>query len=199
MCRLCRDPGASTYATPFLPVAGYGLRAVGSPAFERRWSYSGSVIDPDTGSLVLPGGRIDRDISPLALLASPLGADARREDLPAGWTHVYFGSGDPDGNAFGVALHFDGDRLYGYSVSLADPRYGTSWDDYTEEKQFAKRNAHDAWLIASLGEGTREPSPRGPELRYALPWGDVWSTFDARGGSTSIGVRFRREEPGQGR
>jgi hypothetical protein len=160
------------------------------------------VIDPLTGALVLKGGSIDRDVSPSALLASPLGAHATREDLPAGWTHVYLGSGDPDGKALGVALHFEGDRLYGYSVSLADPRYGTSWDDYTEEKQIAKRDAHDALLVASLGQGTREPSPRGPELRYALPWGDVWSTFDAKGGSTSIGVRFRRWDDtpgGQGR
>ena len=153
------------------------------------------MIDPLTGALVLGGGRIDRDLSPSALLASPLGAHATREDRPAGWTHVYLGSGDPDGKALGVQLHFEGDRLYGYSVSLADPRYGTSWDDYTEEKQIAKRDAHDAWLVASLGQGTREPSPRGPELRYALPWGDVWSTFDARGGSTSIGVRFRDMPP----
>jgi hypothetical protein len=119
------------------------------------------VIDPLTGALVLKGRSIDRDVSPSALLASPLGAHATREDLPAGWTHVYLGSGDSDGKALGVALHFEGDRLYGYSVSLADPRYGTSWDDYTEEKQIAKRDAHDALLVASLGQGTREPSPRG--------------------------------------
>jgi hypothetical protein len=159
------------------------------------------VIDPLTGALVLGGGRIDRGVSPSALLASPLGAHATREDLPAGWTHVYLGSGDSDGKALGVQLHFEGGRLYGYSVSLTDARYGTSWDDYSEEKQIAKRDAHDAWLVASLGQGTREPSPCGPELRYALPWGDVWSTFDARGGSTSIGVRFRRTDSheGQGR
>jgi hypothetical protein len=31
------------------------------------------------------------------------------------------------------------------------------------------------------------------ELRYEFPWGQAWSTNDALGGSSSIGVRFRRE------
>jgi len=151
------------------------------------------VIDRDTGSLVLPGARIERDLTRTSFLASPLGAHARSEDMHTGWMLAYLGAQDLDGLTFAVVLHFEGERLDRYSLSLTDPRYGTSWDDYTEEKQLAQRDAYDAWLVASLGQGTREPSPRGPELRYALPWGDVWSTFDARGGSTSIGVRFRRD------
>jgi hypothetical protein len=154
------------------------------------------VIDRDTGSLVLPGARIERDLTRTSFLASPLGAHARSEDMHTGWMLAYLGAQDLDGLTFAVVLHFEGERLDRYSLSLTDPRYGTSWDDYTEEKQIAQRDANDAWLVASLGQGTREPSPCGPELRYSFPWGDAWSTFDARGGSTSIGVRFRRDDGG---
>jgi hypothetical protein len=115
--------------------------------------------------------------------------------MHTGWMHVSLEPQTVDGLVFGVAIHFEAERLDGYSLSLVDARYGTSWDDYSEEKQLAQRDAHDAWLVAILGPGNRKPSPRGPELRYSFPWGDAWSTFDAKGGSSSIGVRFRQAPP----
>lgn len=158
------------------------------------------MIDRRTGALVLSGGSIGCDLSRSSLLASPMSAQATCEDMHTGWMHVYLGPQDLDGTKFGVALHFESERLDGYSLSLVDARYGTSWDDYSEEKQLAQRDAHDAWLIATLGPGNREPSPQGPELQYSFPWGDAWSTFDARAGSSSVGVRFRRDvtEPKEG-
>jgi len=152
----------------------------------------GQVIDRRTGALVLSAGSIERNLSRSSLLASALAARATCDDMYTGWMHVYLGPQGLDGTLFGVVLHFEVERLDGYSLSLVDARYGTSWDDYSEEKQLAQRDAHDVWLVAALGPGHRKPSPRGPELRYSFPWGDAWSTFDARGGSSSIGVRFRR-------
>ena len=121
-----------------------------------------------------------------------MGAQAKCEDMHTGWMRVDLAPQDLEGTLFGVGLNFEAERLEGYSLWLVDARYGASWDDYSEDKQLAQRDAHDAWLMAILGPGNREASPRGPELRYSFPWGDVWSTFDARGGSSSIGVRFRR-------
>jgi len=182
------------------PAAEHATRAGGGgePRRSDSAAYASKavdVIDRLTGALVLPGGSIRSDLSRSSLLASPMAAQAKREDMPAGGMHVYLGLQELDGTRFGVALHFEGERLFGYSLSLVDARYGTSWDDYSEEKQLAQRDAHDAWLVASLGPGNREPSPRGPELRYSFPWGDAWSTFDARGGSSSIGVRFGKTTP----
>ena len=108
-----------------------------------------------------------------------------------GWVHFYLGPETLAGENFIVTLAFDGERLRSYDLRLADPKYGTSWDDYSEEKQLAMRDAHDAWLMPQLGSGERKPSMRGPELYYSFLWGEVWSTFDAKGGSTSIIVRLR--------
>jgi hypothetical protein len=151
------------------------------------------VIDRQTGALILSSGRIEPDLRRSAFLASPMGAKAKCDDMHNGWMHLYPGPQTLDGLEFVVRLVFEGERLDSYSMWLDDARYGTSWDDYSEEKQLAQRDAHDTWLVATLGPGEREPSPRGPELRYTFPWGEVYSTFDARGGSSPIGVRFRRE------
>lgn len=150
-----------------------------------------TVIDRGTGALILPGARIEPGLSRSAYLSSPLGAQSRCDDMHNGWVHFYPGAQGLNERMFAVRLVFEGERLDSYSLWLDDPRYGTSWDDYSEEKQLAMRDAHDVWLVAQLGPGERIPSPRGPELHYALPWAEVWSTFDAKGGSTSIIVRFR--------
>jgi hypothetical protein len=149
------------------------------------------VIDRNTGALILPGARIDRDLTRSAFLASPAGAKARCDDMRNGWMHFYPGVQTLNELVFGVRVVFEGERLDSYALWLTDPRYGTSWDDYSEERRLSMRDAHDGWLLAQLGPGERIPSPRGPELYYDFPWGEVWSTFDAKGGSTSIIVRFR--------
>ena len=152
------------------------------------------MIDRPTGALVLPGGTAGRELTRSTLLPSPMGASATCDDMRTCWMHVHLGPQALAGGTFGVTLQFEGERLDGYALCLVDERYATmSWDDYSEDKQLALRDAHDAWLVAALGPGEREPSPRGPELHYAFAWGKVWSTFDARGGSCSIGARFRRE------
>jgi hypothetical protein len=153
------------------------------------------VIDCLTGTLVLSGGNVGCDLSRSSLLSSTMGAKAICDDVHTGWMHVYLGPQNLGGTVFGVVLHFDVERLDGYSLSLVDARYGTSWDNYSEENQVAQRDAHDAWLLATLGRSSPEPSNRGAQLRYSFPWGDAWSTFDARGGSSSIGIRFRRSTP----
>lgn len=122
-----------------------------------------------------------------------MGAQARCDDKGTLGMNAYLGPQPVDGLLFRVELHFQGEQLGGYSLWLDDPRYGTSWDDCSEEKQLAQRDAHDAWLLSTLGPGERVPSPSGPELRYSFPWGEVWSTFDARGMSSPIGIRFRRD------
>jgi hypothetical protein len=153
------------------------------------------VIDPSTGALVLPGpggDRIDRTTTRATFLGSPRGLSAACDHLGTPWMHVRFALQTAEGLALIVVLHFEGEDLHGYSLSIDDPRYGTSWDDVTEAKQLAQRDAHDAGLVAALGPGSREASPRGAELYFVRPWGAAWSTFDARGGGSTIGVRFAR-------
>ncbi len=155
-----------------------------------------SVLDPSNGDLRLPQGRLGRDLTRAAFLSSPLKQAIQNTSDPDPWTVSYnLGPRSLSGVLLAVRVGFAGERLAGYSLVAVDPRFGTSWDDWSEEKQLAQRDHHDAWLVSQLGP----PSSRvmGDELHYELPWGSAWSTFDRRGGGSSIGVSFLESEPGQ--
>ncbi|MFT3880067.1 MAG: hypothetical protein QM703_10465 [Gemmatales bacterium] len=77
-----------------------------------------------------------------------------------------------------VVLWFHHQRLTMVSLMDANPRFGVSWDDYSLDKELARKASHDAWLLRSLP----------PEREY--PWGNVWSGYDDKGGFSSIVVRY---------
>jgi hypothetical protein len=150
------------------------------------------MIDRDTGALVLLGGRVGRESTRSTFLASPLAKRCRTEDIHTGWWRLSLQPAALGGLLFAVDLTFEAERLESYSLALIDARYGTSWEDWSDEKQRALRKAHDAWLVRCLGRGKRRASGRGKELFYAFAWGEAWSSFDPKGGSSAIGVRFAR-------
>jgi hypothetical protein len=150
-----------------------------------------NVIDRETGALELAGGRIDRELTRTAFLASPLARDCSTNDMQTGWLQVDIATTTIGARTFGVVLWFDRERLDHYSLCLVDPRNGNSWEGWSESKQLTLRDAHDAWLVEVLGPAEREARTTA-ELTYRFAWGEVRSTYDARSGSSSIGVRFRR-------
>jgi hypothetical protein len=152
------------------------------------------VIDRHTGTLVLSNGRVACDLSQSNLRSSSMATRAKYEEVAAGWVHASLEPKALDGLMFGVKLVFEGEQLDSYSLWLMDARHGSSWRDWSEEKELARRDAHDAWLVVTLGSGERKATEKGPELHYTFPWGEVRSSFDPRAGSSSIGVHFRRKE-----
>jgi hypothetical protein len=150
------------------------------------------VIVPETGALLLAEGRVERGTTRAEVRGWPTAQAGRWHDMRTGWAHVDLPTQAAGDRAIGARLLFDGERLDGYRLWIVDARYGTSWDDWSEEKELAHRDAHDALLVELLGPGVREARPGGSELTYTLPWGDVWSTYDARSGGSTIGTRFRR-------
>ena len=150
------------------------------------------VIDPETGTLTLAGGRIDRGTTRSAFRASPVAQGCRWEDMRTGWTQAVLSTQAAGPRTFTVRVLFECEQLDGYRLCAVDPRYGASWDEWSEEKERARSDAHDALLIDLLGPGARRQRPDGSELTYAFPWGDVWSAYDARSGGSEIGVRFLR-------
>ena len=81
-----------------------------------------------------------------------------------------------------VVLWFHGQQLTMVSLMNPDPRFGTSWADYSLEKEMARKTSHDAWLSRVL------PSP------HNLSWGSVWSGYDDKGGFSDIVVRYAAAE-----
>jgi hypothetical protein len=77
-----------------------------------------------------------------------------------------------------VVLWFHGQRLTMVSLMDPDPRFGTSWEDCSLEKEMARKVSHDAWLSRTL------------PLDRDVSWGSVWSGYDEKGGFSDIVVKY---------
>jgi hypothetical protein len=77
-----------------------------------------------------------------------------------------------------VVLYFREQQLTMVSLTDADPRFGTSWDDHSLEKEMARKASHDLWLSRALGPGRN------------FSWGSVWSGYDARAAFSDVVVKY---------
>lgn len=69
------------------------------------------------------------------------------------------------------------------SISLAihnPQKYGSGWDDWSEEKEIARAKDTEEWL-KKMGY---------PCGNYS--WGNIWAGYDPKGGSGHAGVRFNK-------
>jgi hypothetical protein len=137
------------------------------------------MIDPTTGDIDLgSGATAGPGLTEQAFRASPPGAAA--DPIPAappwsGWRVRRHGA---SGAMFAISLRFQAGKLALAEIVELDPDAG-GWDDWSEQKELAKKARHDALLAAWLGP---------PPWKYA--WGEVTSTFDPRGGYAGITVRY---------
>lgn len=139
------------------------------------------MIDAHTGTLTFerPPATIGRSLTRDEFLRSPLAEGATtfvaNEPHHAWKLAGTFRSCELD---MLVVLHFSAQQLTMVSMSNPDPRFGTSWDDHSREKEMARKAAHDTWLARAL------PSP--PDVS----WGSVVSVFDEKTGGSAIVVRY---------
>jgi hypothetical protein len=87
-----------------------------------------------------------------------------------------------DGSKFLIDLFFRADRLEETHLILQDRRYdATSWDDGIEEKELARKKAHDEWLGERLGAPP-----------YVYSWGAITSAYNPRDLASRIEVKYRK-------
>ncbi|HEX8272814.1 MAG TPA: hypothetical protein VF615_09180 [Longimicrobiaceae bacterium] len=142
------------------------------------------MIDPATGEVRLPsadvvlGPRLTRG----SFLGSRLAEHARdlEIDEPRYACLFFIPPGGPGETAFRVSLRFHGESLTSLELVAVDARFGTSWSDWTEEKELDRCRFHDEWLETASG---LKPG------RYS--WGVLESRFDPKGGFSSIIVDFQ--------
>jgi hypothetical protein len=138
-------------------------------------------IDPATGTLHFErtATRIAPALTRAAFLDSPLGVQARvwvRNESHCSYrVEVQLGP-----EPFVVVLQFLGQTLQCVSLAMLRGRWGSSsWDDWSEEAERERQDAHDAWLREQFG-----PPP------YTYPWGAIESTYDPRSGSSAIAIQY---------
>ncbi len=79
-----------------------------------------------------------------------------------------------------ISLGFNNGILERVGIADAHPRYGVSWDEWSEERQRQRALSIGTW-ITKLG------FPKGSYL-----WGSVWYGYDSKGGSGSALVTYNK-------
>ena len=139
------------------------------------------TINEDTGCITLPeiGASIAPSLSRSQFLQTPAFAAAsvfvqnepscsyRLPDIP-----------QPDTD-LGMVLQFQGEQLRSLSLSHGAARFGSSWSDWSRERELARKSFHERWLATEL---------RTPPGEY--PWGNISSYYDDKGGFSSITIRY---------
>jgi hypothetical protein len=82
------------------------------------------------------------------------------------------------GLAFVIVLYFHGERLAMIDFAYNDPAYGKSWADFSMENEIKRKQAHDQWLVPSVGK------------QRDFPWGTITSEYDDRADGSSIVIRY---------
>lgn len=121
---------------------------------------------------------IGRGLAEAAVLAAFPGQDLQREDMGTGWVWISLPRFQDGEVLVAISLGFNRGRLELISLTDADPRFGKSWDDWSEAQERLRGESIGRWLA---GRGY----PSG-----SYPWGTVWSGYDAKGGFGTASIRY---------
>lgn len=78
-----------------------------------------------------------------------------------------------------IILQFHDEDLLALSLSHGAARFGTSWADWSEERELALKAFHERGLAHDVHLHLGN---------YA--WGEISSSYDAKGGSSSLTLRY---------
>ena len=142
------------------------------------------MIDTKTGAISLDG--VDFVIHPALTreeyLSSPLaGARVNAGNEPYG--SFTTGALEIMGHSFLLTLNFYDSDLTSVDLFADDERFGTSWADWSKEKELQRKRFHESWLGKVLG------NDRYP---YDYDWGSVASFYNEKAGFSYITVRYRK-------
>ncbi|HRI44282.1 MAG TPA: hypothetical protein PLL78_06920 [Fimbriimonadaceae bacterium] len=132
--------------------------------------------------------RAEFEASPVFAVASPL------VDNPP-WKSWSFVGGNVGTARILVSAYFEGSALRMIDLVVTDEP-GSTWDEWTTEKEAATKERHDALCRVWLGNPTEILSSSDEAisgaLHYVFPWGKVLSGYDSKGGASSIMVRYEQ-------
>jgi hypothetical protein len=128
--------------------------------------------------------------SALPSLSPALSEDAFLKNVPTGSTAVvisnppyatyrFIESVELDGMPMLLHVSFERGVLRHVSVSVSPEGSGRDWSDWSEAGEMRKKVLHDTILAKAYG------SPP-----YNFSWGTISSSYDPRGGSSSIAIRY---------
>lgn len=139
------------------------------------------MIDKETGRIYFSNSsqEIYREMGRLDFLASSLKSSIKREDSCNSYSIYVLYPMELWKEKFNVIVTFDPNgTLFDVRMSFySDPP--RTWDNWSEEEQKSLKVAQDQFLERNLGQ---------PPYKY--PWGIIESTYDQKGGSSGITIRY---------
>ncbi len=86
-----------------------------------------------------------------------------------------------------IIVQFRGEELFSLELCHGAACFGTSWENWSEERELARKAFHERWLASEVG---LRPG------KYA--WGEIASYYDETGRFSSIAVRYAKPGNGSG-
>lgn len=132
---------------------------------------------------------------------APLARQCERT-LTAEWTEFTLRSARLADQTFIVTWRFNHQSLHAIELVLQQTDDGTSWSDWTEEKERRRKSASEAWVNKTFHtkmvvkpfefEGkliTPFEVLWDTPLCAQFPWGEITSFYDSKGGSSGLILR----------
>lgn len=138
------------------------------------------TFDTSTGTLQLRGSSLNPRTSRRDFLSGPLAKGAIISVKNEPWCSWQLDS-EPlsDGFQLHLVVYFHGNKLNFISLALGHPQFGTSWDDWSPEKEKARHEAHVRYLKEEW---------HAPPGKYS--WGTIWAGLDPKQGDAGFMVHY---------
>ena len=169
---------------PGLTALQEGLADLRKQQAHARPAPAGSTKEPgiriENGDVVAAEGTISSATNRTQFMLSELFDSGAWSNESDGW---YVAGAIPltlSGAPFGASALFHDEVLDSITLSIDDPQYGESWDDYTVEREMARDARHKEWLSVNVGDWARP-----------FTWGRILCGFNSRDGFSKIVVQYR--------
>ena len=105
-----------------------------------------------------------------------------RRDMGTGyvWYSIPCSESDPTNILFSLCFHSG--ILDSISLAVCDAALGSSWNDWSEDKERMRAKLTEDWLAAN-GYTTG-----------SYPWGEIWAGYDPKGASGGGGIKYNSEQ-----
>jgi len=140
------------------------------------------MIDKETGNIIFDKDlviNIKSDFDSVSKMG--LGESQDVDDIGNGWIWLRIKNISNSGYFFNISFAFKKQILKELCIIVSDKKFDSdsNWTDWTEQKELDDLVFYKDWLNKEVGK------------QREFDWGQIWADYDRKGGSSSIGLRYK--------